>query len=348
MSRFLARDFINIAPYTPGEQPQTGSFVKLNTNESPYPPSPMVVKAVCENASSMRLYPDPDCRELNKAMAAAFGIEANQLIMGNGSDELLAFIFQAFCSDGAAFPDITYGFYKVWSELYGVKTRALPLSSDFTICLDDYRDLSETIFIANPNAPTGIALSPGEIMSLVREKPDRLVVVDEAYVDFGAESCLPYINECDNLIIVQTFSKSRNLAGGRVAFAAANTAIIEDLNRIKFSFHPYNLSRLSQFAGIAAVTDKDYYLKCTSQIKATREKTAKKLKALGFEMTESMANFLFAKHPKMCGAELYSKLRGKGILVRYFGTGRIKEYLRITIGSEEEMKALIKAADEIL
>lgn len=348
MSRFLAQNFRNIAPYIPGEQPQTGSFVKLNTNESPYPPSPMVVKAVCENASSMRLYPDPDCRELNKEMAAAFGIESNQLIMGNGSDELLAFIFQALCPNGAAYPDITYGFYKVWAELYEIKTKVLPLNDDFTINLDDYRGLSETIFIANPNAPTGIAFKPEEIMSLVREKPDRLIVVDEAYVDFGAESCLPYINQYDNLIVVQTFSKSRNLAGGRVAFAAANIGIIEDLNRIKFSFHPYNLSRLSQFAGIAAVTDKDYYLKCTSQIRATREKTAKKLRELGFEMTDSMANFLFAKHPEMSGEDLYLKLREKGVLVRYFGTGRIKEYLRITIGSEDEMAALIKAAEEIL
>jgi Histidinol-phosphate/aromatic aminotransferase and cobyric acid decarboxylase len=308
----------------------------------------MVVKAVCDNAQSLRLYPDPECRDLGRTMAEAFGIEESQIIMGNGSDEVLAFIFQAFCAGGAAFPDITYGFYKVWAQLYGIKTKVLPLMEDFTINLDDYRELSETLIIANPNAPTGIAHAPKDILELLRQKPDRLVVVDEAYVDFGAESCLPYINDFDNLLVVQTFSKSRNLAGGRVAFAAGNRALIDDLNRIKFSFHPYNMSRISQAAGIAAVKDRDYYNKCISNIRETRERAAGELKALGFEMTASRANFLFVRHPSLSGLDLYTKLREKGVLVRYFGTGRILDYVRITIGSGEEMDALINAVREIL
>ncbi len=348
MSRFLAPEYKNIAPYTPGEQPQSGSFIKLNTNESPFPPSPAVVRAVCEQAATLRLYPDPECRELNKTMAAAFGVGADQMIMGNGSDEILAFIFQAFCPGGAAFPDITYGFYRVWAQLYGVKTKVLPLRPDFTICLDDYRGLSETLFIANPNAPTGIALEPEAIIALAKEKPERLIVVDEAYVDFGAKSCLPYINGYDNLLVVQTFSKSRNLAGGRVAFAAGDKALIDDLNRIKFSFHPYNLSRLSQYAGIAAVKDRDYFIECTSKIRLTRENTARELKSLGFEMTDSKANFLFARHPKLTGLELYTKLRERGVLVRHFGTVRIEDYVRITVGSDAEMDSLIKAVKAII
>ncbi len=348
MSRFLAPAFENLRPYAPGEQPQTGRFIKLNTNESPYPPSPAVIKEICDQASTLRLYPDPECRDINRAMAEAFGISSDQIIMGNGSDEILAFIFQAFCPKGAAFPDITYGFYKVWAQLYGVKTRVVPLRDDFSICLDDYRELSETLFFANPNAPTGIALDPGDIMTVVKEKPERLVVIDEAYVDFGAESCLPYIDECDNLLVVQTFSKSRNLAGGRVAFAAGNRALIDDLNRIKFSFHPYNMSRLSQCAGIAAVGDRSYFMECTSKIQVTRDKTAKELKALGFEMTESKANFLFARHPSLTGFELYTKLREKGVLVRHFGTSRIEDYVRITVGSENEMEALVEAVKAIL
>ncbi len=348
MSRFLTPYLEKLAPYTPGEQPQTGSFVKLNTNESPFPPSPEVIKSLSGKSDTMRLYPDPDCRELTKAVASAVGLSPSQVVMGNGSDEILAFIFQALCPKGAAFPDITYGFYKVWAGLYGIKTKVLPLKSGLTICLDEYRELTETLFIANPNAPTGIALDPEDIIKLAAEKPDRLIVVDEAYVDFGAKSCLPYINEYDNLLVVQTFSKSRNLAGGRVAFAAGNEELIKDLNRVKFSFHPYSVSRLSQLAGTAAVLDKEYFEDCTSRIQATRKRTAEALKKLGFEMTDSLANFLFAKHPTITGSELYSRLREKGVLVRYFGSDRIEDYLRITIGSDSEMNVLLTAVREIL
>ena len=348
MSRFLAPELAKLAPYTPGEQPQSGNFIKLNTNESPFPPSPLVIKALQGKAETMRLYPDPDCRELTNAIASNYGINTCQLLTGNGSDEILAFIFQALCPKGAAFPDITYGFYKVWAELYGIKARVLPLRDDFSICLDDYRGLDETLFIANPNAPTGIALAPKDILKLVAEKPDRLIVVDEAYVDFGAESCIPYINEYDNLLVVQTFSKSRNLAGARVAFAVGNEELILDLNRVKFSFHPYSVSRLSQLAATAAVLDREYFLECTSRIRSTRERAAVALKVMRFEMTDSRANFLFAKHPKLTGLELYSKLREKGVLVRYFGSDRIEDYVRITVGSNAEMDKLIKAVREIL
>lgn len=348
MSRFLEPRFNALTPYTPGEQPQTGNFIKLNTNESPFPPSPMVTKALEGKSETLRLYPDPESHVLTTAIAENYGLFKEQVITGNGSDELLAFIFQALCPRGAAFPDVTYGFYKVWAELYGLNSKVIPLRGDFTICLDDYKGLDETLFFANPNAPTGIALNPKDIARLAKEKPDRLIVVDEAYVDFGAESCMRYINELDNLLVVQTFSKSRNLAGGRVAFAAGDPELISDLNRIKFSFHPYNISRLSQAAGTAAVTDRDYFNKCTSRIIATRERTAKELKTLGFEMTESRANFLFARHPKLAGSEIYSKLRERGVLVRYFGSDRIDDYVRITIGSDGEMDALIAAVREIL
>ena len=234
---------------------------------------------------TLRLYPDPDCRELIAAIAEVNGLKAEQLIAGNGSDELLAFIFQALCPKGAAFADISYGFYGL-AQLYGVSAKIVPLRGDFTICLDDYRGLEETIFIANPNAPTGIALDPRDIAALAKEKPDRLVVVDEAYVDFGAKSCIRYINELSNLLVVHTFSKSRNLAGGRVAFAAGDRELIADLNRIKFSFNPYNINRISQIAGAASVLDRQYFSDCCSKIIATREKSARELR-LGFEMTES-------------------------------------------------------------
>jgi len=348
MSAFLDPRLNNLKPYTPGEQPQEGGFIKLNTNESPYPPSPRVLEALRDKAETLRLYPDPECRELRAAIAEAYGLDTEQLIAGNGSDELLAFIFQAFCPRGAAFADITYGFYKVWAQLYGVGARIVPLREDFALCLEDYRGLEETIFIANPNAPTGIALDPRDIAALAKEKPDRLVVVDEAYVDFGAESCLRFINEASNLLVVQTFSKSRNLAGGRVAFAAGNRELIADLNRIKFSFNPYNINRLSQIAGAAAVSDREYFLDCCSRIVATREKSAKELRQLGFEMTESRTNFLFARHPRLKGAEIYLKLREKGILVRHFGGERIEDYVRITVGSDREMDALINALGAIL
>lgn len=348
MSRFSAPLLEKLAPYVPGEQPQTGSYIKLNTNESPFPPSPKVTKVLAGKAETMRLYPDPECRALTKAVASTLGIQPEQVIMGNGSDEILAFIFQALCPKGAAFPDITYGFYKVWAQLYDINTKVVPLRKDFTLDLNDYRGFDETLIIANPNAPTGIANAADDIAKLAAEKPDRLIVVDEAYVDFGAESCLKYIDTYDNILVVQTYSKSRNLAGGRVAFAAGNKALISDLNRIKFSFHPYSVSRLSQLAGIAAVEDREYFEKCTSSIIKTRARAARELKALGFEMTESRANFLFVRHPKLSGERLYRALREKGVLVRYFGSERIEDFLRITVGSDEETDALIKALGEIL
>jgi len=348
MSIFLDPRLNALKPYTPGEQPQEGKFIKLNTNESPYPPSPKVIEALDGKAETLRLYPDPECGELRSAIAQVHDLETEQIIAGNGSDELLAFIFQGFCPKGAAFADITYGFYKVWAQLYDVNAKIVPLREDFTLCLEDYRGLNETIFIANPNAPTGIALDPRDIAALAKEKPERLVVVDEAYVDFGAESCIRFIDELSNLLVVRTFSKSRNLAGGRVAFAAGSREIIADLNRIKYSFNPYNLNRLSQIAGTASVLDTQYFSECCSKIISTRERSAGELRALGFEMTESRTNFLFVRHPRLKGAELYKKLRGRGILVRHFGGERIEDYVRITIGSDKEMDALIEALAAIL
>jgi histidinol-phosphate aminotransferase len=346
MSRFLVPALRKLVPYTPGEQPQSGSFVKLNTNESPYLPSSKVIEAVCQAAPTIRLYPDPDCRVLTKAIAAAYLLPPEQVVCGNGSDELLAFIFQSLCPNGAAFADVTYGFYKVWAQLYGLETEVIPLGEDFSFPLAGFRRTDKTVFIANPNAPTGMALPASEIASFAAEKPDRLVIVDEAYVDFGAESCLKYINGLDNLLVVQTFSKSRNLAGGRIAFAAGSKELINDLNTVRFSFHPYSISRLSQAAGTAAVYDRAYFEECTAKIQNTRARVEKEIDAMGFFRTRSLANFMFIKHPSLSGRQLYLSLREKGILVRWFDLPRISDYLRVTVGSDGEMDAFLAALND--
>jgi len=348
MGKFLSPRLKGLKPYTPGEQPQGGKYIKLNTNESPFPPSPYVFKALEGQAETLRLYPDPENRLLNEAIAENFGLSPENIIAGNGSDELLALIFQAFCPKGAAFADITYGFYKVWAEFYGIDYKIVTLKDDFTLCLEDYRDLDETIVIANPNAPTGLAVSPEKIAALAAEKPERIIVVDEAYVDFGAESCIRLVKELKNLIVVQTFSKSRSLAGGRAAFAAGDAELIRDFNTVKFSFHPYNLDRLTQLAAAAAIKDRVYFETCTSKIIKTRERVSGELKTLGFFLTDSMTNFIFARHEKIPGAEFYRLLKEKGVLVRYFGTERIEDFIRITVGSDDEMDAFLKALKDIL
>nr|WP_326214910.1 histidinol-phosphate transaminase [uncultured Oscillibacter sp.] len=351
MSRFISKEADALAPYTPGEQPQDQQYIKLNTNESPFPPSPKVMKALTRaEVLKLNLYSDPTCAALNAAIAKHFELQPENVLSGNGSDEVLAFAFRAFCGEGkgVAFADITYGFYKSQVALFGLEATRIPLREDFTLNVDDYMDFPGTIVIANPNAPTGIAVPRTDIQRLLEADPDRVVIVDEAYVDFGAESCVPMIFRYDNLLVVQTMSKSRSLAGGRVGYALGSPALIEALNRVKYSFHPYNVNRLSMLAGAAAVEDDAYFQKCTAAVAGNREWTRKELEALGFTVLPSSANFLFAKSDSIPGGELYRRLKENGILVRWFDADRIRDYVRITIGSLEQMVALVDQLDQMM
>lgn len=350
MSRFLRAPFDAMAPYVPGEQPRDKAYIKLNTNESPFPPSPGVLRAVAEEASSLKLYSDPECTSLRQTAATLFGISPDNIFCGNGSDEVLNFAFMAFCGKdkGIAFPSVSYGFYPVFADLYSLDYDAVPLRADFTIDVADYCGLDKNIVIANPNAPTGLSLSVAEIRKILDSNRDNLVIIDEAYVDFGGESCLPLIGEYDNLLVVQTFSKSRSLAGARLGFGFAQKEIIADLNKIKYSTNPYNINRSTLAAGEAALKEQRYYDENCRKIIENRDYTTAALEALGFTVLPSKANFLFARTPRMCGEALYLALKDKGILVRHFSRKDIADYVRITIGSMEQMQALIAAVQEIL
>ena len=348
MSKFLSKEASRLAPYTPGEQPQDQQYVKLNTNESPFPPSPKVVKAISRaELLKLNLYSDPTCGQLVEAIAKRYELQPGNVLTGNGSDEILAFAFRAFCGEGKglAYADITYGFYKSQVALFGLEARVIPLREDFTLNVDDYMDFPGTIVIANPNAPTGMTVSREDIQRLLEADPGRVVIVDEAYVDFGAESCVPLIYRYDNLLVVQTMSKSRSLAGGRVGFALGSPELISALNRVKYSFNPYNVNRLSIVAGAAAVEDEPYFQACCAAIRQTRAWTVEELENLGFTVLPSQANFIFARSDKISGEELYRKLKENGVLVRWWAdSGRIQDYVRITIGSMEQMETLV---DEI-
>ena len=329
MSRFLTEKLQNLIPYTPGEQPKNmDSLLKLNTNENPYPPAPSVVELLSmEQASALRLYPDPDCRLFVQAVADYHGLGAENVFPGNGSDEVLAFCFLGLCPNGAAFADITYGFYKVCAGLFGVDASIVPLRDDFTICVEDYSDLRGTVFIANPNAPTGLSLPLPEIEKLLRQNRDRLVVVDEAYVEFGGRSALPLLEKYDNLLIVRTLSKSHSLAGARLGYALGSAEIISDLNRMRFSFNPYNINRLSLFSVAAAIRDVNYLKECREKIIKSREYTTLELRNLGFKVLESHANFVFAgDNPKISGGDYMNRLRDNNILVRHFDVPRMANY----------------------
>lgn len=350
MSKFLTEKLRGLEAYVPGEQPKERKYVKLNTNESPFPPSEYARRIAAEQLEKLMLYPDPDCRELLEEIAFNADVGRENVIVSNGSDEVLNFAFMAYCDKDtpAVFPDITYGFYKVFADLNGVPSRILPLNDDFTIDLEAYKKEAGTVFIANPNAPTGLALPVEEIEKLLQANPNRVVVVDEAYVDFGGESCIPLTKKYDNLLVTQTFSKSRSLAGARLGFGVACKAIIDDLNKIKYSTNPYNVNRVTAALGVGAIRDKEYFDACRLSVIETRKWTAEKLKEFGFTMTDSMANFLFVRHEKIGGEELYLRLKEKGILVRHFKTDRIKDYNRITVGSRAEMEALVTAIGEIV
>lgn len=350
MSKYLSVKYSALTPYTPGEQPKERKYNKLNTNESPFPPSPKAIARAAEAAKSLELYSDPECKKLTEMIAELCEVGADQILCTNGSDEILNFAFMAFCDreHGAIFPDITYGFYSVFAELNGVPYEEIPLNDDFTINVEDYIGANKTIFIANPNAPTGIALSLDEIERIVASNPDNVVVIDEAYVDFGAESAVTLIPKYKNLLVTQTFSKSRSMAGARLGFGVGCPELIADLNMIKYSTNPYNINSMTMAAGIGTLEDSEYTRKNCQSIVENREYTTAALKKLGFILTDSKANFIFAKHNAIDGGELYKKLRERGILVRHFTKPRIEQYNRITVGSREQMEDLLTAISEIL
>ena len=350
MSRFFTESLKALQPYVPGEQPQDMQYVKLNTNESPFPASPRAVAAINgEEVSRLYLYSDPDCKALIAAIAKRYGLRSEQVTVGNGSDEVLWFALRAFCDEKTplAYNDITYGCYKTWCSMLNVPSRILPLKEDYAVDLGLYQGLGSTIMITNPNAPTGLCLPTAEIEGVLQQNPDHVVIVDEAYVDFGGESCVGLIDKYENLLVVQTCSKSRSLAGARLGFAMGNPELIADLNRIKFSFNPYNVNRLTCLAGIAAMEDEDYFQTCTQTVMKNRDKTAEELKKMGFALTDSKANFLFAQSSRISGGELYRELKERGILVRHFDKPRLEDRLRITVGSEEQMEALLTALKEL-
>ena len=351
MSKYLSSRLASLRAYVPGEQPADMEYIKLNTNESPYPPPQGVISAIsAAEIIKLNLYPNPDGARLVKRLADFYGVSPENVIIGNGSDELLAFAFLAFgdTERSFCFPDITYGFYPVYAALYGIPARQIPLRDDFTIDASDYRGAGSNIVLANPNAPTGIALPLSVIEGIVESNRDYIVLIDEAYVDFGAESAVPLTGKYENLIVMHTYSKFRSMAGARMAYAIAPAPLIEDLNKIKYSFNSYNVNRLTQIAGETALDEDAYYREMCRKIIDTRTYTERKLRDLGFFMTESSANFLFARNPRIPGYELYSSLKERGILVRHFDKPRISDYLRITVGTREQMDALVSAITDIL
>ena len=351
MSRFLNEKYQKLEAYTPGEQPRDMKYIKLNTNESPYPPSQGVIDAVnSRELADLRLYSDPECKHLKQAIAELYGVEYESIYLSNGSDDILNFSFMAFAGNGvkAVFPEISYGFYKVYAELYNLDYVKIPLKEDFSVCADDYCGLNSFIVIANPNAPTGKTISKEDIIKILESNPDNVVLIDEAYVDFGAESVYPLIKEYKNLLVVQTFSKSRSMAGARLGFAFGDKELIEDLNKIKYSTDPYNINRLTLVAGEAAIKENDYYMNNCKRIIENREYTAAELEKIGFNVIDSKANFIFAESDAVTGEYLYKALKSKGILVRHFTDEKICNFVRITIGTKEDMETFITTVKTIL
>ena len=350
MSRFFSEKYMDLEPYVPGEQPQGQEFIKLNTNENPYPPHPEVTAAVTEESRILHLYSDPDSRDLRAAMARRLDISTDELIMTNGSDEILNFAFMAYCDRHipAVFPDITYGFYPVFAKINQVPYEEIPVKDDLSIDITDFFQTAGTIFLANPNAPTTLALRRSEIEEILKHNLYNVVVVDEAYVDFGAESALPLVRKYENLLVTRTFSKSRSMAGARLGFGIGNPDLIRDLNAVRNSTNPYNVNRLTAAAGIACLENDEYNMENCGRIVQTRSRYERILWEMGFEMPASQTNFFFARHPAISGEDLYLELKKRGILVRHFSPERIRDYNRITVGTPEQMDKLIEAIREIL
>jgi histidinol-phosphate aminotransferase len=350
MSRFWSSVVHGLSPYVPGEQPKLDGVIKLNTNENPYGPSPRVLAAIAAATDRLRLYPDPHASRLREAIAARYGVAPEEVFVGNGSDEVLAHTFPALLKHDAPllFPDITYSFYPVYCSLYGIHHEEVPLDAAMRVQVADFRRPCSAILLPNPNAPTGIGLPRGAVEALVAEHPDQLVVVDEAYVDFGAESAVPLVARHDNLLIIQTLSKSRALAGLRVGFALGQRPLIEALERVKDSFNSYPLGCLALAGAVAAIEDDAWFQETRDRIIANREALAQALSELGFEVLPSMANFVFARHRSRGGAELAARLREHGILVRHFRKPRIENFLRITVGTEDQCRRLIAVASRLI
>ena len=349
MSRFLSKNYEKLVPYTPGEQVNE-KVIKLNTNESPFPPSPRVKEVLSENViDKLNLYSDPELKELRKAIAEQFDVTPDMVFCGNGSDDVLAFAIMGFCGAGGKLccPEISYGFYPVYADIFGVELEQIPLKDDFSINVNDYIGKGKNIVIVNPNAPTGLLIELEDVEKIVASNPDNLVIMDEAYIAFGGTSCMELVKKYDNLLVTRTFSKSHSLAGLRVGFGIGSKEIIDDLNKLKYSFNPYNLNTLSIKAAAAAIADNEYYNGNIAKIIENREKTTAQLKELGFECTDSKANFIFASHNKIPAAQIAAELRKRKILVRYFNKAKIDNYLRITVGSADEMQALVNAIKEI-
>ncbi len=352
MKEFWSGRIVSSVPYVPGEQPKERKYIKLNTNENPYGPSPRVRAAIEEEAGeSLRLYPDPECTQLRQAMADYYGLEPEEIFVGNGSDEVLGMAFAAFFEQGAtiAFPDITYSFYPVYADLFGISYDRIPLNGDFTLPVEKYCGGNYAgVVICNPNAPTGIQLPLEAIEKIVVSNPNVVVLVDEAYIDFGGQSALRMIRRYPNVLVVQTLSKSRSLAGMRVGMAFGNPNLIAGLNAVKNSFNSYTLDRLAIVAGTAAMEDRAYFEETRNQVIATREKTSACLRRLGFLVHSSCSNFLFIRPPKVPASLLKDQLRERGILVRYFNQPRIENYLRVSIGTEEDMECFCKVIAELV
>lgn len=345
--RFWSPEVRDLEPYVPGEQPKIQNLLKLNTNENPYPPSPKVVDAVqavlTHQADALRLYPDPDATALKQAIAKQQNVDVSQVFVGNGSDEVLAHIFKAFFiqQEPILYPDITYSFYPVYSQFFGVQTKQIPLNEKFEIDISDYEQENGGIIITNPNAPTSIALGLNKIEKVLKANPNRVIVIDEAYVDFGAESAVELVSRYENLVVCQTTSKSRSLAGLRVGFAIGQAHLIAALEAVKNSFNSYPIDRFAIAAAVASFEDQDYFQEQCEKVIVSREKLVANLTELGFNVLPSKANFIFATHSLHDAAQLAEKLREQGIIVRYFNKPRINQFLRITIGTDEQNQRLV-------
>lgn len=334
-----------VVPYVPGEQPQESNLIKLNTNENPYPPAPGVIRALEQfDTDRLRLYPEPDCKVLVNAIAEYYGLNSSRVFVGVGSDDVLAMIFMTFFNSEKPilFPDITYSFYDVWADMLRIPYEVKPLDENFLIKKEDYYGENGGVIFPNPNAPTGILMELSEIEEIVEHNRDVIVVVDEAYIDFGGKSALPLIEKYDNLLVVQTFSKSRSLAGMRIGFAMGNEKLIKYINDVKYSFNSYTMNQTALALGVEAIKDKDYFEETRQKVIATREWTKGELKKLGFSFGDSMSNFIFAAHESVPAKELFEALKKEHIFVRHFSKERISNYLRISIGTRKEMETLIR------
>lgn len=350
MSKFFVESLQSLEAYTPGFQPKNSDIIKLNTNENPFPPSPEIEGILVDVSKTLHLYNDPTCQTLKEVFAKNYDISEDQVIFSNGSDEILAFAFQAFCDKNTqiCFPEISYGFYEVFAELYRIPYEKIHLKDDLSIKVSDYFSKNKTILIANPNAPTGICLGLSDLELILNTNQEHVVIIDEAYIDFGGESAICLINKFDNLLVTGTFSKSRNLAGARLGYAVGNKDLIADLNRIKFSFNPYNVNAMTQAIGVASLENDAYFKECCNTVIESREYLLKELDKLGFTTLDSKANFVFTKHPFFHGKELLDGLLEKNILVRHFSKDKISDFVRITIGTRKNMEILVEILKELV